>query len=333
MTNLAHYKNFVGCDVSKETLDFAIYTPETPYRKFQHIQVENSKSGFKEMCRWLRASKIKLSEVVVAMEHTGIYSEALSRWCKDKALAFVFLHPQDVKNACGRGRNKTDKVDSQFIADYVYTMREKLEPSDVEPDSINKLRQLYNERKLAVKTRTAYLNQIKTASIPAIKRRMEKMIAQITEEISLIEKEILRQINEDKSLQTNYEFLTSIPGIGMINAVLTIVSTGNFTRFQTARQYAKFCCVSPLSKQSGSSIYGGDHVTCAGHSEIKSVLTEGARCAIHHDRQLRAYYERKRAQGKSHGCVMNAVKFKLICRMFAVVARQTKYVDTEAFRS
>lgn len=333
MKNLTKYKNFIGCDVSKSTLDFAIYAHDTSYRKFEHIQVENSESGFKKMCKWLRSFKIKLQDAVIGMEHTGIYSEPLSHWCKDKALAFVFLHPQDVKNSCCRGRNKADQVDSQYIADYLYTMREKLEPSEVEPESINKLRQLYNERKLAVRTRTAYLNQIKTVSIQAVAKRMKRMIAQINRHIALIEKEILQLINEDKSLRTNYELLTSIPGIGMINAVQTIVATGNFTRFRTARQYAKFCCVSPLSRQSGSSIYGGDHVIQAGHSEIKSNLTEAARSAIHHDPQLRSYYERKRNQGKTHGCVMNAVKFKLICRMFAVIRRQQKYVDTEAYRS
>ena len=53
---------------------------------------------------------------------------------------------------------------------------------------------------------------------------------------------------------------------------------------------------------------------------------------IHHDAQLRAYYQRKRDEGKTHGCVMNAVKFKLICRIFAVVGRQQEYVNTEAYR-
>ena len=52
-----------------------------------------------------------------------------------------------------------------------------------------------------------------------------------------------------------------------------------------------------------------------------------------HDPQIKAYYERKRSQGKSYGCIMNAIKFKLICRMFAVVKRNTPYVNTEAFRS
>ncbi len=113
----------------------------------------------------------------------------------------------------------------------------------------------------------------------------------------------------------------------------TIISTANFTRFQTARQYAKFACVSPLSNQSGTSIRAGDHVSRVGHTEIKSLLTEGARSAIIHDVQLRDYYARKRAQGKSHGCVMNAIKFKLICRMFAVIKRHSPYANTEGYRS
>ena len=39
MTNLTHFKNFIGCDVSKNTLDFAIYAQGTSYGMFQHIQV------------------------------------------------------------------------------------------------------------------------------------------------------------------------------------------------------------------------------------------------------------------------------------------------------
>lgn len=333
MKDLSYFKNFIGCDVSKKTLDFAIHSQQKDYRQFQHIQVPNTKEGFGQLLKWLRANKFKLDQTVIAMEHTGIYSEALSHWCYNKKIAFVMLHPLDVKNASGRGRNKTDKVDSQFIADYVYTMREKLEPSSPEPAVINNLRQLYNERRLAVRTRTAYLNQLKTVSDPGTKRRIEKMIEHFSAQIGLIEKAIVKLINADKAIQTNFNLLMSVPGIGLINAVLTIIATGNFTRFQTSRQYAKFCCVSPLARQSGSTINRGDHVSCAGHSEIKSVLTEAARSAICHDKQLRDYYERKRAQGKSHGCVMNAVKFKLICRMFAVVQRHTPYADIEAYRN
>ena len=332
MKDLSDIKHFIGCDVSRATLDFAIYKKGNDYRTFQHIQVPNSTEGFQAMRKWLRTFKINIKEAVIAMEHTGVYSIALSEWCHKKAITFVLLHPLDVKNAGARGRNKTDKADSQFIADYAYTMREKLSPSSPEPTTIKKLRELRNERQLAVRARTAYLNQLKMITDKSTFNRMNKVTEMFTAQIKNIEAELRKIIESDAELHRNYKLLISIPGIGIINAVTTLIATCNFTRFQTARQYAKFCCVSPLSRESGTSVRSGDHVSHAGHNEIKSILTEGVRSAIHHDAQLKAYYERKRAEGKPHGSVLNAVKFKLICRMFAVIGRQKEYVNVEAYR-
>ena len=331
MKDLSNFQHYVGCDVSKSTLDFAIFERGKDYRSFAHIQVSNNTEGFQALRKWLRTFKINIKDAVIGMEHTGVYSNALSEWCYKKGITFVLLHPLEVKNAGGRGRNKNDKVDAQFIADYVYTMREKLTSSEPESPVIKKLRELRNERYLAVRTRASYLNQLKTIEDSATRRRMEKMVATITVQIKATETEIKKVIEADPQIKNNYKLLISIPGIGLVNALTTIIATGNFTRFQTARQYAKFSCISPLGNQSGTSVRGGDHVCRSGHNEIKSTLTEGARSAIIHDAQLRAYYQRKRDQGKTHGCVMNAVKFKLICRMFAVIKRRSPFVNTEAF--
>lgn len=332
MKDLSAKKHFVGCDVSKDTLDFALYERAKDYRVFEHVRVANNTEGFQSMRKWLRALKVKLSESVIAMEHTGFYSTALAEWCHKKGYTFVLLHPLDVKNACGRGRNKTDKVDSQFIADYIYTMREKLEPSSPETPVIKSLRQLMNERNLVVRTRTAFITQSKIHEDNAVIRRMEKMIAELDRQLAAIEKHILEVVNSDEAIRESYELLLSIKGVGLVNAVTAIVATGNFTRFQTARQYAKFCCVAPLSCSSGTSVRNGDHISRAGHNEIKTALTQAAKSAIINDVQLKAYYVRKRAEGKTHGCVMNAVKFKIICRMFAVIKRKTEYVNTEKYR-
>ena len=333
MKTLAELKHFVGCDVSKNTLDFALHERGKDYRQFQHIQVPNSIEGFQAMRKWLRSLTVKIQDAVIAMEHTGSYSTALAEWCNKKKIVFVFLHPMDVKNAGARGRNKTDKVDSLFIADYVYTMREKLTPSVPESPIIKCLRQLRNERQIVVRSRTAFLNLIKTLTDKASVARARRTIVSLLAQIKEIEKQIQAVIASDEQVNKNFKLLVSIPGIGLINALMTIIATGNFTRFQTARQYAKFSCVSPLTTQSGTSVKGADHVSKAGHNEIKAVLTEGARSAINHDVNLKTYYERKRAEGKSHGSVMNAVKFKLICRMFAVIKRQTPYVNTDRYRS
>ena len=333
MKDLSDYNHFVGCDVSKGTLDFAIYERGKDYRGFQHERFSNAKEGFQAMRKWLRSNKIDLKKTVIAMEYTGIYSEALSEWCHKQKIAFVMLHPADVRRADTRGRNKTDKEDSQFIADYIYTQREKLTPSAPEPSIIKTLRNLQNERKLAVNSRTSYKNQIKGVTDKSAVSRMQKMIKIFDEQVKTIEKKMMELVRSDESLSKNYDLLKSIPGIGMINIIATIIATANFTRFQTSRQYAKFVCVSPIARESGTSVRGGNHVTMAGHRQLKGLLTQGARSAIEKDPQMKAYYERKRKEGKSHGCVMNAVKFKLICRMFAVINRQEPYVDIEKYKS
>ena len=129
MKDLSTLQHFVGCDVSKDTLDFAIYERGKDYRMFDHISVANTTEGFQAMRKWLRSFKINVKDAVIAMEHTGSYSNALAEWCFKKGITFVLLHPLDVKNAGARGRNKTDKTDAQFIADYAYTMRWRVDLS------------------------------------------------------------------------------------------------------------------------------------------------------------------------------------------------------------
>lgn len=333
MEDLSNFKHFIGCDVSKETLDFGVFIPKTDYRKFPHLKVPNTAQGYRQVIKWLKEQGVFKENLVVAMEHTGVYSSPFSEWLYEHNISFTMLHPVAVKNSFSNGRNKTDKVDAQYIADYVYTQREKLEPSKPEPIEIRELRELLSERKLTIKARVMYSNTLKSQRDKTVRKRTEKMIKALTQQITQLDKDMLTRLRRNKDINRNYELLISIPGIGIVNACATIVATSNFTRFQTARQYSKFCKVSPLEFQSGISVKGGTHVPSMGHTELKALLTEAAKSAIIHDAQLRTYYARKRSEGKSHGCVMNAVKFKLIERMFCVIKRAKPYVNTESFRS
>ena len=59
---------------------------------------------------------------------------------------------------------------------------------------------------------------------------------------------------------------------------------------------------------------------------IKALLSNGANAAVQYDKEIGTYYHRKRAEGKSYGNAINAVKNKLIHRVFAVIDRQTPFV-------
>jgi len=49
--------------------------------------------------------------------------------------------------------------------------------------------------------------------------------------------------------------------------------------------------------------------------------------AVKRDGDLKAYYERKQEEGKSKMSVLNAVRNKLVHRMYSVIRRQTPYFN------
>ena len=59
---------------------------------------------------------------------------------------------------------------------------------------------------------------------------------------------------------------------------------------------------------------------------MKGLFSNCITTAITYDPEISLYYKRKRDEGKRAGVVMNAVKNKLIQRVFSVVKRKTPYV-------
>ena len=62
------------------------------------------------------------------------------------------------------------------------------------------------------------------------------------------------------------------------------------------------------------------------NKEIKADLFMAAKAAVGHDPEIKAYYRKRELEGKHHMSITNAVRFKLILRMFAVVNKQQVYV-------
>jgi transposase len=75
----------------------------------------------------------------------------------------------------------------------------------------------------------------------------------------------------------------------------------------------------PFSKTSGSSVRYKPTVSPHANKKLKKLLHLCALSAIKNDKEIKAYYERKVEQGKNKMCVINAVRNKLIHRVFAVI--------------
>ena len=67
-------------------------------------------------------------------------------------------------------------------------------------------------------------------------------------------------------------------------------------------------------------------------SSSKGLISCEAASAMTHDKELKAYFERRIAKGKNRFSVQNAIRNKFIHRIFAVVKRQTPYVELAKHR-
>ncbi len=67
------------------------------------------------------------------------------------------------------------------------------------------------------------------------------------------------------------------------------------------------------------------------NKKLKSLLHLAALSAKKNDAEIKSYFERKVKEGKNKMLVMNAVRCKVLSRAFAVITRNTPFVNTCKF--
>lgn len=318
----------VGIDVSKLTLDVHCYGHTATADP-----VGNSVAGFKSLDKWLKHKVSKCKEnVLIVMEYTGIYTYNLERFLEQKGWKYVKRPALDFKRSSGMRRGKTDRMDAVMISEYGYMRQSTLKPMAPLTDSQVALQQLMAHRDKLVADRASYqsrLKELKGQMGKKMNNRIEisstYLMEVITVEINEIEREIKLAIASDEAVQTNYELVSSVRGIGFATAVHLLIATENFTRFENHRKFACYCGVAPFDHKSGSSIRGKTRVSHLANKKLKSLLTMAALTAIKYDADLKAKYEQKVQEGKPKMSAINIIRIKLIERVFTVIKRQTKY--------
>ncbi len=117
----------------------------------------------------------------------------------------------------------------------------------------------------------------------------------------------------------------------MQTAVIIIAYTNNFNRFKNWRRFASYCGIAPFPYQSDTSIKGKAKVSHLANKKLKSIINMCAISAIQHNPEIKHYYLKRVSQGKNKMSTINIVRNKLIARVFAVIKRQTPYIDTMKF--
>lgn len=120
-----------------------------------------------------------------------------------------------------------------------------------------------------------------------------------------------------------FQVLTSMPGIGIRTAAVFLAETLGKT-FPTAAHLASYAGLTPVTRRSGSSIRG-EHVSRTGNKRLKRAMFLAAFASLRSDATSRAYYDRKRAQGKRHNQALLALAHRRILTLHAMIRTGTLY--------
>jgi transposase len=145
----------------------------------------------------------------------------------------------------------------------------------------------------------AALQQIGADSEWILERQLAALV-RLGREIREVERRLEQRVADDALIKK----LREQKGIGLITAATMRAEIGRFDRFQTGKQLARFCGLSPRNCSSGNKQADGG-VILAGNPQLRATIVEAVHRIIHHDERWMRLAQRYKARGK-HVCVVVA---------------------------
>ena len=293
---------------------------------------ENTAKSIRQMLKTLSKQGLRLDQCLFALEHTGLYSYEIMKVLSIQKLAYTVIPGLALKKSLGISRGKDDQIDARRIAQYAYLRQEHLKLHQLPSQALLCLKDLLSLRAKHVRTRAGYITRVNEQK-RILKRKdnallfysQEKLIKVLDKEILRVEKEIERLINDNKQIKYYYDLIRSIKGIGTIVAAMILVKTNCFSSFSNWRKFACYIGTAPFPNRSGK-MEKNNRISMYGDKEMKTLMTLAAQSAIMYDPQIKSFYQRKLKAGKSKKNIRNAVRNKLLSRIFSVAKRGTPYV-------
>ncbi|MDB5240693.1 MAG: family transposase [Spirosoma sp.] len=321
---------FIGVDVSKATLDWAVF--EGKITVFQ-TQSDNSPAAIRATVKLIKALPgFTIAESVSCLEHTGIYCAHLLSSLYKLKLPIWLESSLQIKKAGGLQRGKSDTIDAVRIAEYAFRFRDKMCLWQPPRLVLQKLATLSALRQRLLRVRQQLQQPINEQQGFVSKSRQKQLskdcqasLKAINADLARAEKQISEIIQSDDRLKELFGWITSVPGVGDAIAAEVLVATNEFKAINDPKKLACHAGVAPFEYRSGSSVRGKTRVSQHARLRLKSLFHLGAMSALQMNGELQVYYQRKVAEGKNKMLVLNAVRNKLIHRVCSVVKRGQKY--------
>jgi transposase len=126
-------------------------------------------------------------------------------------------------------------------------------------------------------------------------------------------------------MQAIPQHILTIPGIGLPTGAAILAEIGDISRFENEDKLVAYAGIDATVYQSGQFQGKGMHMSKRGSPYLRLALWQAASMAIQHNEELKAYYQKKRAEGKAHGTALGAVCRKLLIRVYVILKENRAY--------
>lgn len=152
------------------------------------------------------------------------------------------------------------------------------------------------------------------------------MLKQFVEQIQFLEGQLseLDLLISERLSQLN-SLITTITGIGDTLGAAILSEIGDIDRFETPDKLAAFAGIDPTVKQSGQFYGTQNRMSKRGSPYLRRAIWLASTSAIIHDPAIKAFYDRKKAQGKHHYVCVGYICRKMVNIIFSVLKTNQPY--------
>lgn len=305
--------------------------------------VTNERAALRKYFRQFRGQAVQ-----VAVEACGFWP-AFRDVVEPEVQRLVLVHPQRVK-AIASAKLKNDRVDSATLA---HLLRCDLLPESWKADRETQARrQQVRLRATLVRQRTRLKNQVhavlhqqglrapvtdlfgrrgrlwlKSVPLPtAARQAVEACLRMIDHYGEEIQKQNL-QLREKTKPDERVRWLTTIPGVGEISAMMLLAEIGDIRRFSDKQALCSYAGLVPRVRESaGKAARGG--ITRQGSPWLRWIMVEAAQVATRTSPAAQRYYERLLRRKHKHVARV-ALARKLLVAVYALLHDGVAFEETE----
>ena len=307
MTNINDI-SYIGIDIAKSKFDICLYSGN--YSDCVYQSYTNDLDGFFELFSFIESVN-HLENIRIGFEATSTYMIALQKYLDNHKVKYILINPKRLSHFVKykHSKNKTDKLDSFYISDFILTLQDKDFNS-----SFNKTKTLY-------KSYNAYINLIIktevhikgiTDSIMSddfISPYLKKEVLDLNQYLVRTRKKILAEfLITIKIAMPEYDHIKNdLLGVGDKTLLCVLPLIYEISDKYTLKQLQGFVGLNPVFTDSGSSVNKMQRISKQGNKEARKMLYMSSLSAIQSNDFLKEKYQRLLNNGKPKKVALVAI--------------------------